>query len=135
MYIKKVLDYSYNYAEYIVSDGIHELICMCISVPLLNGKIPKENMNISKIYVFVSDKILIQKIYKKEKDYIKKNPNNYFGYEIQGHIIDVKKSILQVLGFKISLEYDYPNGLPTTYGEGDLIRLIVDRFDCEIEAC
>ena len=135
MYIKKVLDYSYNYAEYVVSDGIHELICMCISVPLLNGKIPKENMNICNIYVFVRDKIFIQKVNNEEKEYIKKNPNKYFGYEIQGRIIDANKSILQVFEFRISLEYDYPNGLPNDYCEGDLIRLIVDRFDCEIETC
>lgn len=134
MYIKKVLDYSFNYAEYIISDGIYELICMCISVPLINGRVPEENMNISNIYVFVSDKISIQKMNNEEKEYIKKNPNKYFGYEIQGHIIDVKKSILQVFGFRISLEYDYPNGLPNVYCEGDVIRLIVDRFDCEIEA-
>lgn len=132
MYIKKVLEYSYSYAEYIVSDGLNNLICMCTSVPLLNGKEPKENMKISNIFVFVYKDLLIQKVENGEH-YIKKNPNNYFGYEIQGTILDIKKALMQVFGFKISLEFEYPNGLPDVYCEGDFIKISVDRFDCEIE--
>ena len=33
MYIKEVLKYDWNYAEYIVTDGKYDLKCMCESVP------------------------------------------------------------------------------------------------------
>lgn len=131
MYIKKVLDYSYNYAEYIVSDGKNDIICMCISVPLSDGKIPKEGMAVSNIYIFSLNELSIQKI-DKGKEYTHKN-NSYFGYEIQGTVIDDKKAIISVFDFKFSLAYEYPDGLPVTFCKGDLVKIAVDRFDCEIE--
>ena len=87
MYIKKVLDYSYNYTEYIVSDGKNDIVCMCISVPLSDGKIPKDGMSVSNIYIFSLNELSIQKI-DKGKEYI--GAKNFFqtkGYKNSGMLI------------------------------------------------
>lgn len=33
---KKIIEYVYNYAEYIVTDGKYDINCICDSVPLPN---------------------------------------------------------------------------------------------------
>lgn len=38
MEIKHILEYDYNYAEYIVADGKHDIVCMCLSFPLESNK-------------------------------------------------------------------------------------------------
>ena len=45
MHIKKVLEYDYNYAQYIVTDGRNDVKCVCMSVPLPNGKKPENSVN------------------------------------------------------------------------------------------
>ena len=132
MFIKKVLEYSYNYAEYIVSDGKNDVICMCISVPLADGKVPKTGMEIENIFVFSYGDLVVKKI-ESGKPFIKKTENNYFGYEVQGEVSDAENAIISAFGFKFSLAYCYPNGLPDSFNKGDLVRIFVDRFDCEIK--
>ena len=44
MHIKKVLEYDYNYAQYIVTDGRNDVKCVCMSVPLPNGKKPESGL-------------------------------------------------------------------------------------------
>ena len=50
MHIKKVLEYDYNYAQYIVTDGRNDVKCVCMSVPLPNGKKPESGLEITKIF-------------------------------------------------------------------------------------
>ena len=50
MKIKQILEYDYNYAEYIITDGKYYIVCMCLSVPLRNNKVPKIDMKIEKLY-------------------------------------------------------------------------------------
>ena len=134
MYIKKVLNYSYNYADYIVSDGKNELVCMCLSVPLHNGKEPKSGMKITNIEVFSIDGLKISKITNpKYQNYnIKKYLFNFFKCKLKGKIIDSKLAIVKVYDFIISLGWEYPEGFSEDFKEGDFIEFIADRLDCEI---
>ena len=46
--IKHILEYDYNYAEYIVTDGKYDIVCMCLSVPLENNN-PKIGMKVDSL--------------------------------------------------------------------------------------
>ena len=52
MKIKRILEYDYNYAEYIVTDGKYDIVCMCLSVPLENDNEPKIWMKVENLYAF-----------------------------------------------------------------------------------
>lgn len=134
MYIKKILEYNYNYANYMVSDGVNELKCLCLSVPLPDNMEPKEGMEVLKIYAFTVNKLEIMKVLK-EKDkkyYISKTPLIGFDYKIRARIVDCKKAIVEVFNFIISLEFEYENGFSEDFINGDFIEFEVDRLDCEI---
>lgn len=136
MFIKEVVEYNYSYAEYLVSDGSHELRCMCLSVPLPNDKAPKVGMRISHIFAFsFNDKIdFIKVVNVNEKyDLIIKDTDSHFQYKIRGHIINSEKAIVAVFGFNVCLGYYYPNGFNSDFAEGDFIEFIVDRFDSIID--
>ena len=49
MEIKQILEYDYNYAEYIVTDGKYDIVCMCLSVPLENNNEPKIGMKVDSL--------------------------------------------------------------------------------------
>ena len=49
MKISKINEYSYSYAEYMVSDGKQELRCVCNSVPLPCGQEPKIGMAVKNV--------------------------------------------------------------------------------------
>lgn len=134
MQIKEILQYDWNYAEYIVTDGMNDLMCMCNSVPLPDNKSPMVGMKISGIYAFSYGEIRITKILGREnkKFYIDKG-ESYFAYHLCGKIIDVKKALVQVYNFIISLEYQFNGGFPSDYFEGDFIDFDADRLDCYIE--
>ena len=134
MYITKILEYSYNYADYIVSDGVKELKCMCISVPLPDDKEPQIGMEVLRIYAFAVNRIDIIKITnEKQKNYkISNQIFSYFKYKLRGKIIDCKQAIVQVFDFTIRLEWEYPNGFSEEFQNGDFIEFEVDRLDCEI---
>ena len=59
MYIKKIIEYSYSYASYVVSDGNNELKCMCVSVPLPDGREPQCGLEITNIFAFCINDIVI----------------------------------------------------------------------------
>ena len=134
MHIKEILRYDWNYAEYIVTDGLNNLICMCISVPLPNNLSPQVGMKISMLYAFAYSEIKVIKLIRQEdkKFYIEKD-KAYFAYRLYGKIIDIKKALVRVYDFIISLEYQFDNGFPSDYSEGDFISFDVDRLDCCIE--
>ena len=134
MYIKKILEYNYNYAEYMVSDGDKELKCLCLSVPLPNNKEPEVGMEVLKIYAFTINKLEITKVLKEKnkKFYVSKTPLIGFDYKIKARIIDCKKAIVEVFNFTISLEFEYENGFSEDFNDGDFIEFKVDRLDCEI---
>lgn len=135
MHIKKVLEYVNNYAEYVVSDGNNELKCVCMSVPLADGRKPECGLEITKIFAFRIDGVIINKILEKKhmKDSIIKPLFNPLGYKLRGRVIDSNKSIVEIFNFRIYLEYDYPNGICEDIDDGDYVEFSVDRLDCIIE--
>ena len=62
MKIKRILEYDYNYAEYIVTDGKYDIVCMCLSVPLENDNEPKIGMKVESLYAFSYNDIIKLKI-------------------------------------------------------------------------
>lgn len=134
IYIKEVLTYNWNYAEYIVTDGKNEIICMCESVPLSLGKVPKAGMEVLQLYAFTYGALKLTKV-SVDKDgcgFIKKG-NDYFDYFLQGKIIDKTKALIRIGNFIISLEKDFYNGLPEIFNCGDSVEFYVDRIDCTLE--
>lgn len=135
MHIKKVLEYDYNYAQYIVTDGSIDVKCVCMSVPLPKGRKPERGLEITKIYAFSVEGVIVRKIIeeKNKRDEIIKPLFDSLGYKLKGRILDSNKAIVQVFNFEIDLEYDYPNGMGEDFKKGDYVELSVDRLDCVIE--
>lgn len=135
MHIKKVLEYDYNYAQYIVTDGRNDVKCVCMSVPLPNGRKPESGLEITKIYAFSAEGVNVKKIVKEKdmRDEIIKPLFDPLGYKLKGRILDSNKAIVQVFNFEIDLEYDYPNGMGEDFKDDDYVEFSVDRLDCIIE--
>lgn len=137
MYIKKILEYQYNYAEFVVTDGVNDIVCMDLTVPLPNGKEPRTGMKIGAVLAFSKDDsgVFAQKIQKMqtEQTYMTKDPHDYFRYTIQGQVVDAAKAIVAVGGIEISLLNVIPGGFDGLYKLGDIIRFVADRLDCIIE--
>ena len=135
MHIKKVLEYDYNYAQYLVTDGRNDVKCVCMSVPLPNGRKPESGLEITKIYAFSVEGVVINKIIEEKnmRDEIIKPLFDSQGYKLKGRILDSDKSIVQVFNFEIDLEYDYPDGMGFDFKNGDYVELSVDRLDCIIK--
>lgn len=133
MLIKKVLEYDYNYAEYLVTDGVFDLRCMCISVPLSNGKIPVSGMEVAEIDVFNFGKTIIKKIDNaiEKKSLIIKGKQT-FEYLLRGKIIDKNNSLVSIEGFTLSLKNDFEHGFPDGFLEGDYIEFVADRLDATL---
>ena len=134
MHIKKVIEYDYNYAQYLVTDGKNDVKCVCMSVPLPNGRKPERGLEITKIYAFSVDGVVVNKIIEEKnmRDEIKKELFDSLGYKLKGRILDSNNSIVQVFNFEIDLEYDYPDGMGEDFKNGDYVELSVDRLDCII---
>lgn len=134
MYIKKVVEYDYNYAQYIVTDGKHDVECVCASVPLPNEKEPECGWEISKIYAFSVKGVIVKKITKENnmRDQIIKSLFNPLGYKLKGRILDSNNAIVQVYNFKIDLTDDYPDGMGEDFRNDDYVEFSVDRLDCII---
>lgn len=135
MYINKIIVYDYSYAEYLVTDGVNDLLCMCLSVPLPNNETPKINMKVSNIFVFSYNDIYLKKVDNdnKKQDVIFKDNNDYFKYILRGHILNKSKAIVEVFNFRISLENYFPEGFDDTYKKNDYVEFIADRLDCIID--
>ena len=135
MHIKKVLEYDYNYAQYIVTDGRNDVKCVCMSVPLPNGKKPESGLEITKIFAFSVEGVILKKVIEEKnmRDEIIKPLFDSLGYKLKGRILDSNKAIVQVFNFEIDLEYDDPDGLGDEFKNGEYVELSVDRLDCIIE--
>ena len=135
MHIKRVLEYDYNYAQYIVTDGRYDVKCVCMSVPLPNRREPERGLKITKVYAFSVEGVIVKKIIEKKnkRDEIIKHLFDSLGYKLKGRILDSKKAIVQVFNFEIDLEYDYPDGMGEDFKNGDYVEFSVDRLDCIIE--
>lgn len=130
MFIKEILKYNYNYAEYIVTDGKNELICICLSVPLLSNQRLQTGMKVSIIDAFSYKGTFIRKIEDNERQITIQKGKSWFEYVLCGRIIDVNKALVQVEGFTISLENDFVDGFETKrYKQNDIITFSVDRLD------
>ena len=132
MFIKKILTYDFNYAEYIVSDGKHDIVCMCLSVPLPNNTKPSINMNVKKIYAFSLNSIELKTITDSKDKHVNIERKDYFKYQLRAKVLDSKNSLVCLGGLKISLENDYPDGFPINILNDDYIEFNVDRLDCEL---
>lgn len=130
MEIKQILEYDYNYAEYIVTDGKYDIVCMCLSVPLENNNEPKIGMKVDSLYAFSYNDSIILKVSNTNKCNIQKDTKNYFKYNLCEIVVDSKKSIIKVFDFVIDLSNDYPNGFDTLIKDGDYVEFDVDRIDC-----
>ena len=135
MHIKKVLEYDYNYSQYIVTDGRNDVKCVCMSVPLPNEKKPESGLEITKIFAFSVEEVILKKVIEEKnmRDEIIKPLFDSLGYKLKGRILDSNKAIVQVFNFEIDLEYDYPDGLGDEFKNGEYVELSVDRLDCIIE--
>lgn len=134
MVIKQILEYNFNYAEYVVTDGNYDLICMCLSVPLANNKEPKPGMRIGSIFAFSYSDTIQLNVSKNRNCFIQKD-KGYFEYKVCGNIVDCEKSLIKVFDFIISLEFSYPDGLPSMFNNNDYVEFQVDRLDCTILEC
>lgn len=137
MYIKEILEYQYNYAEFIVSDGIYDIVCMDLSVPLPNGIEPAVGMEIASVLAFSFDcaDVFAKKIARipSMETFINKDSLEHFRYTIQGRIADVKKAIVTVGNISICLLNIFPHGFEKLYNLGETIRFVADRLDCIIK--
>lgn len=132
MEIKKVLEYDYNYAEYIVTDGKYDIVCMCMSVPLETNDEPKIGMKVEGLYAFSFNNPIILKNVASKECYIQKDLKKYFRYKLCGNVVDSKKAIIKVFDFVIDLSNDYSNGFDTIVKDGDYVEFEVDRIDCTL---
>ncbi len=132
MKIKQILEYDYNYAEYIITDGKYDIVCMCLSVPLRNNKVPKIGMKIENLYALSYNDTINLKISNSNKCYIKKSPEKYFKYKLCGIVVDSINAIIQVFDFIINLQNYYPNGFDSTIKISDYVEFDVDRIDCTL---
>ena len=132
MKISKINEYSYSYAEYLVSDGNKEIRCVCNSVPLADGSEPQIGMPIKMLYAFCLEDILIKEEKSANCHKITKIGEYGFQYEIVGTILNKKNSLIKVFDFIISLEYFYPDGI-SDFEEGDIVSITIDRIECELD--
>ena len=132
MKISKINEYSYSYAEYLVSDGNYEIRCVCNSVPLAGGAEPQIGMPIKMLYAFCLEDILIKEEKSANCHMINKIGKYGFQYEIVGTILNKKNSLIKVFDFIISLEYFYPDGI-SDFEEGDIVSITIDRIECELD--
>lgn len=132
MEIKHILEYDYNYAEYIVTDGKYDMICMCLSVPLENNNEPKIGMKVESLYPFSYKDTIRLSISNSGKCYIQKDLKNHFKYKLSGIVVDSINAIIKVFDFVIDLKDDYPTGFDTTIKKGDYVEFEVDRVDCTL---
>ena len=122
MEINHILEYDYNYAEYIVTDGKYDIVCMCLSVPLENNN-PKIGMKVDSLYAFSYNDSIILKV---------SNTKKYFKYNLCGIVVYYKKSIIKVFDFVIDLSNDYPKGFDTLIKDVDYVEFEVDRINCTL---
>ncbi|MBR3790738.1 MAG: hypothetical protein IKK20_02930 [Clostridia bacterium] len=133
MYIKTILEHDYNYAEYVVTDGKNDLKCMCLSVPLSNGQIPKIGMKVEMLYAFSINSIKLKKVSTLSNEPFKIQSCSYFGYFLQAQVFDAINALVKVGELIISLENDYPSGFPKHIKINDFVEFFVDRIDCVLE--
>ncbi len=132
MEIRHILEYNYNYAEYMVTDGNREIRCMCNSVPLPNNLEPQIGMKVKILYAFCYEDLLLKKQKTSYCHKIVKTEKYGFQYEIVGTILNKKNSLIKVFDFIISLEYFYPDGI-SDFEEGDIVSITIDRIECELD--
>lgn len=131
MPIKEVLEYRYNYTEYIFLDKNLMWFVCAFSVPLPNGRAHKAGMEVKKIYVFSIQDISIKQIEDEWYKNIEILHNDYFSYALRDNVFNAKKSLVCIGRLIISLKNDFPNGFPKNILDGDFIQFNIDRLDCE----
>lgn len=126
MKISKIIECNYlNYAEFLVSDGSHEVICSSI---ILDNKEPKVGMTIKTLDVFSHDDAKL--IISKNKNYYIQKEEEYFKYKVCGTIENYQEALIRVFDLIISLEVYYPDGFNFVLEDG-YVEFEVDRFDCD----
>lgn len=132
MKIKEILEFDYNYAKYIVTDGNYDIVCICLSVPLPNNEVPLRGMEVEMIYPFTFDPIDI-KINRNKKEFLIQKKKSNLEYFLRGIILNKEKAIVKIENFVICLEKDFEEGFNDRYQIGEFIEFKVDRLDCELK--
>lgn len=132
MKIKEVIEFDYNYAKYIVTDGNYDINCICLSVPLPNNEVPVKGMKVEMIYPFTFDPIDI-KINNDKKEFLIQRKGFPLEYFLRGMILNKEKALVKIENFVICLEKDFEEGFNDQYQIGDFIEFKVDRLDCELK--
>ena len=132
MIIKEVLTYDGdNYAQFIVSDGTYDLLCVCTPVTLPSGfNEPKKGMDISEIVAFAPDGMNVKRIRDdKNKVYMIKKGKNPLNYHLQSKVIDKEIGLVRIGNLIIETDE-----LPEDVVNGDFIEFEVDRLDCDFDS-
>ena len=132
MEILKINEYSYSYAEYTVTDGIHEIRCVCNSVPLPNQLTPKIGMKVKKLYAFCYNQCPTVKKVNEQEYFLIKTENVGFQYNVIANIFNKGDKIIKIFDFIVSLELLNDEVL-NDFAEGEFISLVIDRFECDLE--
>jgi len=131
MFIKNVLTYQYNYAEYIVTDGKYDLICICDLVPFPpESKGPEIGMKIADISTFTFGRMNTNKIEDDEnKIYLIEKGSRSFDYYLQAKVVDKEKALVAIGELIIEIDDEFPKYLEN----GDFVGFEVDRLDCSLD--
>jgi hypothetical protein len=131
MFVKEVVIYDGYYAEYIVTDGEYDLLCMDVSLPT-SPKLekPKEGTGILEIYaISIADKVQIKRADDENKTYLVERGKYPLSYTIRAKIIDKEKALVKLNRLIIELLDPLPTGLEN----GDFIDFEADRLDCVLD--
>jgi len=128
MFIKEIVVYDYNYAEYIVTDGEYELLCVCVFSPL--SQKPQKGTMVNEIVALMVDggngvKRTELKTYLAERQ----NKKRLLEHTLRGKVIDKEKALIAIGELVVQLD---PFDLSEDTMVNDFVEFKVDRLDCEI---
>lgn len=93
---------------------------------------PEVGMKIKYLHAFFFNQInIIKQPIDCKIEKIRKLGLRGFKYKIKGYVLDKNESLIQVYGFIISLEKNFPDGL-YGYENNEYIEIDIDRLDAEI---
>ena len=130
MFIQTIIKYDFHDAIYVVTDGKNHLNVLNQSVPHKNDLFPEVGMAVKTLIAHGYKEICLNKISEAHLkcDLIEKG-NNMFDYKLRGIIKDLKKALILINGFTISLEKHFKDGLPDIYQTGDYVEFCCDYID------
>ena len=134
MKIKDILRYDFHYAEFVVTDGKHDLVLMCHNVPHYGELIPAIGTGIKSLSVLNYQKEFeLKKIEDKDKQkYAILKGKTFYEYILRGKVIDPILALVMIEGFLVSLKNHFELGLPKSFKINDFVEFTADRLDASI---